>query len=68
MPDISKLMEKVENNIIDAIDGIHEILALAEPQDPDSRQDIAELDYFLETLEKAYNRAKSSINNIFFSY
>ena len=64
MSDISELMDKVENHIIDAIIGLEEILALAEPQTPDARQSMAELDYFHETLEKAYDRAKSSMNHI----
>ena len=60
----SNLMDKVENHIIDAIIGLEEILALAEPQTPDARQSMAELDYFHETLETAYDRAKSSMNHI----
>ena len=60
----SNLMDKVENHIIDAIIGLEEILALAEPQTPDARQSMAELDYFYETLAKAYDRAKSSMNHI----
>jgi len=60
----SELMDKVENHIIDAIIGLEEILALAEPQTPDALDSMAELDYFHETLENAYDRAKSSMNHI----
>ena len=64
MSDISELMDKVENHIIDALEDIKEILLMASPQNADARQSMAELDYFHETLAKAYDRAKSSMNHI----
>ena len=60
----SKLMDKVENHIIDALEDIKEILLMASPQNADARQSMAELDYFYEILVKAYDRAKSSMNHI----
>ena len=60
----SNLMDKVENHIIDALEDIKEILLMASPQNADARQSMAELDYFYETLAKAYDRAKSSMNHI----
>ena len=62
--DISEIMDDAEGHIIDAIDGIDEILTLAEPQTPNARQSMAELDYFHETVTKAYDRCKSSIQHI----
>jgi len=66
MDDISDLMSAVETHIIDALDKLDDLLYLIDrdPQTEEAKHDVAELYDFYDTVEKAYNRAKSVMNEI----
>ncbi len=61
---ISDMAGMVETRLIEAINLMDAILIEIEPQNDDAEQTVDDIATLCEIMEKAYNRAKSALNEL----